>query len=324
MRRSNYSSRPEQSCRAGLDRAQRLTAAMRRWSASRLAIALLVLASSRGAWAEAAVSSPPPAEVQRLSLSPHYRKFVSVDGFPIVGSARVSDHAMLEAAYIVRSMLTHRPDCLEALTKNKVRLAVMAYDEMTTSVPEHSDLTPPAHWDRRARGLGPTPHRPAVSCGEENLLCLRGDPYAAENILVHEFGHAIHEMGMTSVDKTFDARVKAAYESAKRKGLWKDTYAMTNHHEYWGEATQSWFDTNRRNDREHNDIDTREKLRKYDPDLAKLLAEVYGDGEWRYVRPQHRRPAERKHLEGFNAAKAPTFAWPKEKKPATRQANAKP
>lgn len=298
--------------------ARRRLPGFHRWPVARVAITLLVMTSARGSWAEAVVTVPPPAEVERLTLSPHYRKYVSVDGFPVVGSTKVSDHAMLEAAYIVRNMLAHRPDCLEALAKNKVRLAVMAHDELTTSVPEHSDLKPASHWDRRARGLGPTRQRPAVSCGEENLLCLSGDPYAAENILVHEFGHAIHNMGMTSVDKTFDGRLKAAYESAKAKGLWKGTYAISNHREYWGEGTQSWFNTNRKNDPEHNDIDTREKLKAYDPELAKLLTEVYGDREWRYIRPMQRPAAERKHLDGFDPAKAPKFQWPAT--PATRKA----
>ena len=38
-------------------------------------------------------------------------------------------------------------------------------------------MTPKAYWDKRARGLGATPERPAVSCGEENLLNLQGDWY---------------------------------------------------------------------------------------------------------------------------------------------------
>lgn len=298
-------------------------------SVSQLALTLLILASARGTWAEtpvtATVTAPPTAEVKRLSLAPFYRKYVSVDGFPVVASDRVSDFALLEAAYIVRNMLAVRPDCREALIRNKVRLAVMAPDEMTTRIPEHSDLEPASHWDRRARGLGPTPQRPAVSCGEENLLCLPGDPYAAENILVHEFAHAIHDMGMNSVDKSFDTRLKELYASAKKKGLWKGTYAMQNHQEYWSEVTQSWFNTNRKNDREHNDIDTREKLKAYDPEIAKLLTEVYGDGDWRYQRPAQRPATERVHLRGFDPAKGPTFQWPAAKdadEPSSRKRRA--
>ena len=34
-------------------------------------------------------------------------------------------------------------------------------------------------------------------------------------------------------------------------------------------------------DQVHNQIDTREELRVYDPFLYKLLVEVFGDTEWR-------------------------------------------
>ena len=92
--------------------------------------------------------------------------------------------------------------------KNRVRMAVMAPTELTTDIPEHSDLKPKEYWDRRARGLGPTRRRPAVSSAEENLLNLRGDRYRKENILVHEFAHAIHEMALNTVDPKFDARLR--------------------------------------------------------------------------------------------------------------------
>ena len=101
--------------------------------------------------------------------------------------------------------------------------------EMTTDVPEHSDLKPKAYWDRRARGLGATRERPSVSCGEENLLCMNGDPYSRENILIHEFGHAIQEMGLSQVDKTFRGRLKKSYEQAVGRGLWKGSYSATNY-----------------------------------------------------------------------------------------------
>lgn len=95
--------------------------------------------------------------------------------------------ALQEAAYLVDHMLKGREDIRIALIDSKTRFAIMAPDAFTTEIPEHSDLTPKVFWDRRARGLGATSRRPAVSCGEENLLCLRGDPYHEENILVHEF-----------------------------------------------------------------------------------------------------------------------------------------
>ena len=119
-------------------------------------------------------------------------------------------------------------------------------------------------------------------------------------------------MGLHTVDPTFDARLQQVYDSAKAQGLWKGTYAMENRMEYWAEGAQSWFDTNRSNDREHGPIDTREKLKAYDPRFAALLTQIFGDGSWRYVRPNRR--AELKadglaHLAGFDPNFFAPFVW---------------
>lgn len=257
--------------------------------------------------------APPPAElVEGWGLSPKYVKHVDVGGLPVLGSAAVDDHALAEAAYLIRRVIGHRPEVLAALARDRVRFVVMATTELTTDVPEHADLAPKDYWDRRARGLGATRERPAVSCGEENLLGLEGDPYTAENILIHEFAHAIHLVGLARVDRTFDRRLRAAYERARAAGLWSGTYAMENHKEYWAEATQSWFDCNRQDDAEHGPVDTYDELLAYDPEVAALLAEVYGPVPWRYRKPADRAPEERAHLAGFDLASAPRFAWPGE------------
>lgn len=251
-----------------------------------------------------------PATLRReFNLAPFYQKHLMVGGLPIVGSTNVSDHALREAAWVVRHMLAGRDDILRAMASNHVRLAVMAYNEFTTDIPEHAHLTPKVYWDRRARGLGATPEAPAVSAAEENLLCFPGDPYSTENICIHEFAHAIHLTGLNRVDPTFDPRLRAAYQSATNRGLWRGTYAGSNREEYWAEATQSWFDNNRANDSLHNDIDTRTKLKAYDSGVAALCAEVYGDGPWRYHKPMERAAVDRAHLAGFDPAKSPHFVW---------------
>ena len=251
--------------------------------------------------------TPPPVEWR---LDPFYEKHVSAGGLPVLGSGRVPDQALFEAAWLIDRMLAGRADVRQALIANRVRFAVMAHDEHTTRIPEHSDLTPARYWDRRARGLGATPVRPAVSCGAENLLGYEGDPYSTENILIHEFAHAIHEMGMSSVDPTFDERLEAAYRSAMEAGRFEDKYASVNRNEFWAEGVQSWFDTNREDDRDHNHVDTREELLEYDPALAALVAEVFPASDWRYVHPRDR--AEPGHLAGWDRSSAPTFRWPPE------------
>jgi len=51
------------------------------------------------------------------------------------------------------------------------------------------------------------------------------------------------------------------------------------------------------------------ELRAYDPELASLCAEVFGDGSWRYRKPQERRGEERAHLASFDPSTAPHFRW---------------
>jgi cyclophilin family peptidyl-prolyl cis-trans isomerase len=268
-------------------------------------------AEAPGGAPEPAAPVAPITEVLRreFQLAPFYSKALMVGALPVVGSTNVSDAAMREAAWLVRHMLDGREDILGAMATNKTRLAVMAWMEFTTDIPEHAHLDPKVYWDRRARGLGATPRAPAVSCAEENLLCFPGDPYSTENICIHEFAHAIHEMGLSRIDPSFDGRLREAYQGATNRGLWKATYAGSNYHEYWAEATQSWFDNNRANDALHNDIDTRAKLKPYDPGVAKLCTEVYGDHEWRYHKPLERTPADRAHLAGFDFASSPRFQW---------------
>jgi cyclophilin family peptidyl-prolyl cis-trans isomerase len=276
-------------------------------TAAAVIAALLLTAALRAA---PNTVGPVPESVRReFKLAPFYQKFIDLEGLPVVGSTNVSDFALREAAWIVRQMLTNRADILHGMASNHVRLAVMAWNEFTTDVPEHSDLESKVYWDRRARGLGATPRRPAVSCAEENLLCFPGDPYSTENICIHEFSHAIHEMGMSRLDPTFDKRLRAAFQAAKDAGLWKGTYAATNPMEYWAEGAQSWFDNNREDDSLHNHVNTRAELKEYDSVLAKLCSEVFGDNPWRYQKPAARAPEGRAHLAGYDASKAPRFRW---------------
>jgi len=184
----------------------------------------------------------------------------------------------------------------------------MAHDEYTTDIPEHKHLTPKEFWDARARGLGGSRHDPVCSCAEENVLGYKGDPYSTESIVIHEFAHNIHYRGMVEIDPTFDDRLKETYRLAMEKKLWEGKYASTNHAEYFAEGVQSWFDNNRPPDHDHNHVDTRAELKEYDPGLARICEEVFGDTELIYTKPTTRL---RDHLAGYQPDEAPVFVWPK-------------
>lgn len=249
------------------------------------------------------VTAPPTC----MKLPVFYAKYLDADGYPIVASGKVNDYALKEAAYLINLMLAKRPDVRAAMIRSGSRMCIIAHNEFTTDLPEWSHMKPKDFWDARARGMGGSQHDPLCSCGEENLLAYSGDPYKTENILIHEFAHNIHLRGMVNVDPEFDTRVKAAYDSAMTSGLWKGKYASVNHHEYFAEGVQSWFDDNRENDHDHNHVNTRVELVEYDPGLAALCREVFGETELKYTKPTTRL---RDHLAGYDPAAAPTFTWP--------------
>lgn len=245
---------------------------------------------------------------EKYDLHDFYKKVTFAGGIPIIGSGKVADASLLEARHLIKRMLTTAPLVRRALAESGVQVAVMATDEFTTDIPEHSHLQPRSHWNQRARGLGGTPEIPTTSCAEENLLGCPGDPYAGENILIHEFSHTVHLVGMVKIDPGFDDRLRAAYEAAKSAGLWENTYAMTNREEYFAEGTQSWFDCNAAPGKVHGKVRTRETLKRYDPALAELLEEVYGPNPWRYASPQSGKS--RQFGEEVQWPVDKRFAWP--------------
>jgi len=275
------------------------------WTSRLIGLLILLLAGNLFAKTNSVVG-PVPAEVRdKWELSDYYQKYLAAGPLPIVSSTNATDYALLEAQYIVRQLLGGRPDILNALTERRARVVVMAYNEFTTDLPEQRHMKPKAYWDSRARGLGGK----VCSCAEENLLCFPGDPYSTENIFIHEFAHVIHGEAMAKLDSTFNVRLTTAYTNAMARGLWKGTYAAVNRDEYWAESVQDWFDNNRRNDALHNNVSTRAELLVYDPDVAKLCREVFGDNPWRYKKPPERDAAGRAHLAGYDFSKSPTFRW---------------
>lgn len=238
-----------------------------------------------------------PCEVEVVAppvvrgLDAFYEKYIDAAGIPILSSAATPDETLVVACRIARQMVSFRDDVRGAMIARGARIAIMAEHEVTTDIPEHSDLDvvfPDIDWDTRARGLGGTIARPATSCAEENLLCYPTDRYRGENILVHEFAHGMMHLGIRIVDPTFNSRLVDAFEEAIDSGLWASTYAASNPEEYWAEGVQSYFDTNVEAippNGIHNHVNTRSELQSYDPRLFALIEEYYGPASWTPVCP---------------------------------------
>ena len=222
----------------------------------------------------------PPAE---LKLDPFYKKYMNVNGIHVVSSWRVPDSCFY-AAYVCLDALTKAlpADVMESLTSRNTRIGIMARYEGTTDIPEHAFLVNDTtiNWDLRARGLGGTLEMPFSTCAEENILAYQIDKYHAEDIMIHEFAHTIHNVGIAPIHPEFNDELQAALDDAVSRGLWKNVYASTNIEEYWAEGVQNWFNVNAEvnndnGDGKHNKVNTREELKRYDPGLYAILAKYF-------------------------------------------------
>ena len=212
-----------------------------------------------------------------------YKKYIETEGLYVTSSEQVSDTALLKACDIISLMLAKRPDIKAQMVKEGCHVMVIGKNEETCDLPEFAHICncedSIKYWNKRARGFGGAPEDTySSSCGEENLLALPNDKYVGENILVHEFAHLIHTIGIVGVEPDFDKRLEALRQNAIQKGLWKDTYAVSNKEEYFAECTQSFFNCNRYSKKAngvHNWVNNRTKLKAYDPDMYNLLKEYF-------------------------------------------------
>jgi hypothetical protein len=118
---------------------------------------------------------------------------------------------------------------------------------------------------------------------DANLTCDKTNAYPDENILVHEFGHAILSIGLLNGTRNERTNLK------KLKDIYHDyfthpqlcnhqtntAYACTNKHEMWAEATQTWFGSSKRND-VNKGIETVDNIKKNLSALYTILESTYG------------------------------------------------
>jgi hypothetical protein len=253
----------------------------------------------------------PPA---KFKIDPYYTKFTFAREFPVLGSARVSDAALLRANDTVRKLFAYRHDILKALIADGVRLVVLGRDEALSDLPEFKAVKTKAGFDG-ARYLDYATGLTLMVVPEENVLGLAGEPFAGRGMVISAFAKAAYrvagtrpvipdfdrqrdkqqyELRVKRLDVEFDQKLKKAYEAATAKGLWKGTAAARDHVEYWAAGVESYFDAAGDGPAPHNadrPITTREHLKAYDPELFSLVDETMayrGHGDWRFKRPVSR------------------------------------
>jgi hypothetical protein len=249
---------------------------------------------------------PPPA---KFKFDPYYVKLTLAREFPILGSKRVSDEALLKANDTVRKMFAYRHDILKAIIADGGRLVVLGKDEKLSDLPEFRDVADKPGFDS-VRYLDYAADRKLMVVPEENVLRLPGDPLPGRCAVVAVFARGLYtvtaarpvdpefdmrrdkqqyELRVKRLDIEFDRRAKGLYEASIGRGLWKGTAAARDRTEYWAAGVEAYFDGGAVSvpDRADHPIATRAALRQYDPDLFQLVEETMaykGQVDWRVKR----------------------------------------
>ena len=229
---------------------------------------------------------PPPKEVRDFfGLSDFWQQWINIEGFPILASAKVSPYATKELAWQIGQMFRDRPDFLTALAQIGETFTLIGHDEVMGDIPEMQHLSLLFFHNVRSRGGW----RPRRGSSVEQV-------FSSASVPIHELAHDIHDFVLKQIDPTFDNRLKALYNAVVVKGLWYG--AAPNYLEYWAEAVTVWFHVP-----QISPLKTREDLKAYDPDVARLVAEVFGENDWRHTPIENR--LHLPHLQGFDLQSAP-------------------
>jgi hypothetical protein len=176
----------------------------------------------------------------------------------------------------------------ETMAAKKCSLAVYGSRHNAYMVPEHRDGYDPEMYDVEGYG-GSVSNGCVSSISERNVNRVKHDPdplnntkYPDENILAHEFGHAVRLVGIdTQSDPTLSKDFYATYEHAYETGHWPNTYAISNPDEFFATMTAIWFNNMPEKpdwtDGVRSPINTRAEMKKYDPTTYKFFARIYLD-----------------------------------------------
>ena len=170
-----------------------------------------------------------------------------------------------------------------ALKAASIELHIIPSGQKLTDLPEFASLKGQKTFDGRnyddLRGVGGTKTGSTIryAVAEEQLVSIRGKPsgYSRGFVAAHESGHIVQQFGLTAdqqkdLQLAFDARTKAG-------GPWLSPrdYTSSNVGEYFAQCVSAYFDKPYSDSDDDKKMYTKDWLKKNDPQIYKLLKEVY-------------------------------------------------
>ncbi|WP_437583230.1 hypothetical protein ACSAGD_13205 [Paramicrobacterium sp. CJ85] len=228
------------------------------------------------------------AEYTGVPKLDYYTQFVTTEtGITVKAADRVDPATLENAATQVDVELGKSDNGIAArMAEYGCSLAVYASLENAYLIPEHRGGYDPEMYDVEGYG-GSTYNNCVSSISERNVLRTRDNAnpdlntgYPNENILIHEFGHAVRLVGIETLEDTsLSDEFYEVYKNAYNSGLWPNTYAISNSDEFFATLSAIWFDVMAEkpdwSDGVRSPINTRAELKEYDPKAYDFFAKVY-------------------------------------------------
>ncbi len=238
-------------------------------------------ASDRAFGAPGTSAARPPADPSVLTRQVQRTMF----GLTVIAPPGVHMGAIDAVAVIVQQMVGRNQVAQQRLTEARAAIVIIPARTRMTDLPQFGALTGRDTFDGRdwetvrgSGGIAAPDGTFAIGVAEENLIAVRGviSSYpTGYSIAMHELAHTLESKGMT--DRQRD-RVKRLFRQQRRHDAadFSDSYAASNEHEYFAQATNAFFGKNvgaspagtaNRNGRAW--------LQTADPDMYAFLVEMY-------------------------------------------------
>ena len=189
----------------------------------------------------ARVITPPPG------VHPFYTRYINAGGVVIVSSDEVPDEALIAAYRTILHLSAKRPDILEAMLAHHPRISIMGLTETASDLPEFGPEND-GEW-----GLGQMPDS-STSLVSVRGVCYQGNVEYRANFLLHEFVHAMQNLGWPTTNPEIESEIWEAYVNAVRDGQFEQPtdeplegitpFDAYGDDEYLTHNVNAWFDLN--------------------------------------------------------------------------------